>query len=185
MTEFNYKRLRLMRAAARVQRMHTLPTLYRQSVGEHTFGVLAILLTIVESPSAELMRAALYHDASEGLLGDTPAPMKWRYPNIEQALKQAEALIDDRFDIACHITDEEFKVLKYCDLMELTLFCIEEAMDGNRKMYGVGMRALRAIKERDLVSVTTRATELFEHVGAWHRSINYKGVPPHDWPEQS
>ncbi len=150
----NLQRLMLMRSAARVQRMHVVSTHHRQTVGEHTFGVLAILFEIVDThPSEELIKAVLYHDAPEAMTGDVPAPTKGRHPDLKAALVKAEAMIEATHDIAIELTRYEKDVLACCDLMELAMYAIEEVDMGNKTMASVMRNCMKALVryEHDLL----------------------------------
>ena len=69
--------------ASRIQRWHTIPNL-KQSVGEHTYGVLVILThftneaprVFTEDDKLKLYQVALTHDAPEIYTGDIPAPIR-------------------------------------------------------------------------------------------------------------
>jgi 5'-deoxynucleotidase YfbR-like HD superfamily hydrolase len=169
----NLKRLKLMRSAARVTRFHTMPTLRTQSVGEHTFGALAVLCEICD-PSATLLRAVLYHDATEPCTGDTPAHVKWLNPGIAEAMKLAEGMLEDRFELydRASLSEGERRILKYCDSMEAILFACEEFTMGNRLAAYVVMQTIGAIEKRGLTNVTPQAFELFNHVKLYAESLD-------------
>ena len=59
-----------------------------------------ILAHRAEEPSAELIRAALYHDEPERALGDIPGPAKERFPEIAAAFAKAEATVMAEMGIA-------------------------------------------------------------------------------------
>lgn len=159
-----FSRFEMMRTAARIMRYHTMPPIHRQTVGEHTFGVLTIILEVESFPSSELLRAALYHDATEALLGDTPSPAKWFAASLEGALKVSEESIKKAYAIDINLSEHDKMILKYADLMELVVFCLEEADDGNRKMLEPARDCLRAIEARGLRMCTPEANRLWTHM---------------------
>lgn len=186
----NIKRLLLMRSSARVTRCHTMPTIYKQSDGEHTYGVLAIILSIWESPSIDLLKAALYHDSPECLIGDTPAPAKWRHYDLAVALDKAEDSIAKEFGL---ITESslnlfEAKVLKYADVMEFAMFACEEIDMGNQSMREQFFNAMAAFKRLGLIDITPEAQQLYDYVKTrgellYARACSAVEQPFNSWPE--
>jgi len=185
----NLQRLKLMRAAARVERFHVTPTLHCQTVGEHSFGVMTILFEVAEKPSFELIIAALVHDAPEVLTGDIPAPTMWEHPVLKEAMGHVEHMTMLKFNldhIAAKLTDKERNLLRFADSMECVLFAIEEATDGNRKMATVAWRSLDAIRKRGLVELTLGTMHLYEFVWAHLEFAHPRGTGEgalHGWPE--
>ena len=160
----NFKQLKLMRSAARVQRLHVLTTIHRQTVGEHTFGLLGILFLVEAAPTMSLVRACLYHDAAEAQTGDVPAPTKWKYNVLSEGMEIAEKDIRRTHDIEIPLTEREQKLLKYCDLMELAIYASEEVDVGNSAMVHVLRNALAAIRRGGLANATPVALELYQFV---------------------
>lgn len=161
----NFKRLKLLRAAARVRRMHVMPPLHHQTVGEHTFGVLSILVTITANVTPQLWRAALFHDATEARLGDVPAPAKWDNVPLRHGYQLADRALMEEFELEeKNLTDLEHRLLHFADLMELAMFALEECQDGNVKMAGVFDRAIGAIKKSGLIDITPAAKDLYDLV---------------------
>lgn len=183
MTEFN--RLKLMRVVARVNRLHTLPPVHKQTVGEHTFGILALIDIVQPTASKALWRAALYHDAPEGITGDTPSPVKWRHPELEAALRTVEDRIKNEFNMHTELTFTEKRILKFCDIMELIIFSMEEVDSGNRIMATVAMNGLTAIRERKLEEINEQTKWLYEVFSAAFEarySIALIQETYHGWP---
>ena len=172
----NYKRLRLLRNAARVLRCHNARSLHQQTVGEHTFGVLALLATVYPQARAAVWQAALYHDVPESVTGDVPAPTKWRFPLLEEALKEAESGIRQEYALDILLSDHEKRVLKFCDYMELALFAIEECDSGNAHMASMARNALQGIERRGLIDVTESALALYDLVKTTMEQKQYTGT---------
>lgn len=159
------ERLRLMRKAARVVRFHTMPTTYMQSVGEHTFGVLAIAFSVGEDLlDKHTIKAILYHDAPEAITGDTPSTAKWRHTFVRDALDEAETAICVEFGLPMNLGIEQRRLLKFCDLLELAIFSMEEADTGNKGGTIIAYNALAAIEKKGLQFVTKDARELYESI---------------------
>lgn len=162
----NFKRLKILRVAARVIRCHTTPTIHRQSVGEHTFGALNILYTIHACPSYQLIRALLWHDVPEAISGDVPAPAKKYTPLLRAALDELEVRVTKEYELAGELTPLEQQLLFYCDLMELAMFAAEEADFGNAAAPVLMRRALAAIENKGAETVSPAARDLFAIVKA-------------------
>lgn len=187
----NWERLKLMRTAARVQRCHTMATNYRQSVGEHSFGLACLLMEMiagdeqVENPFL-LMKAAMYHDAPEAITGDTPAPAKWAHPKFEEQLKVVEHTILKEFDLASEISAYEYLLLKFCDMMELAMYAVEEWDMGNKMFATVAQNALNAIARRGLHRTNEKTQKLYDKVCCdFHgkTGMNYSEEVYHGWPQ--
>lgn len=205
--EMNWERLRLMRTAARVQRMHTMTCIRPQSVGEHTFGILALIIEvcdasfmqsatdlmgistqeqIAERSVLKIMTAAIYHDAPEAITGDIPSPVKWRHKAIETGLKDAEREIAKEFSIGIQLTDLEKSILKFCDLMELAMYALEEVDTGNKALAVVHRNAMSAIIDRKLTDVTPSALRLFDLMRIKYEAHYLRDLGnevTHGWPE--
>lgn len=160
----NLDQLKLLRSAARVSRMHIFTTHHQQSVGEHTFGVLSLLFFVIPEPTMAMVRGCLYHDAAEAMTGDVPAPTKWRYPALGEALAAAEQDIERSHGIEVSMTEHEKRVLAYCDLMELALYASEEVDIGNHGAASVLRNCLIALRHKNLPSVSPAARELYEFI---------------------
>jgi len=146
------KRGTLMRFAARTRRCHTQMVIHHQSVGEHTFGTLAILDMIAPDCRKEVWRAMLYHDAPEAITGDVPAPAKWRFYDLEKELRNAEQHIMDDHWIHVELYEHEYRLVKFADIMELVWYGIEEMGMGNKTASQMVNAALCAVATRDLLS---------------------------------
>jgi 5'-deoxynucleotidase YfbR-like HD superfamily hydrolase len=156
----NFKRLKILRVAARVIRCHTTPTIHLQSVGEHTFGALNILYTIHHCPSYQLIRALLWHDVPEAITGDIPGPAKT--PALKSVLSDIEDQIEKDYELyPGDLTPMERQLLLYCDLMDLAMFSAEEADIGNIAAAVLMRRALAVIERHGAQGVTPAAEDLF------------------------
>lgn len=163
----NLPKLYLLRQAARVERMHTQPTTRQQTVGEHTFGVLALIDCIAPEMTMNIWRAALYHDAAEAITGDTPATAKWKYPGLAKSLDQIESTIALKHEMVIPLADKEKDVLKFCDTMELTIFCIEEAERGDRNAIRVAYNCIDFLERQDYIN--SEASDLCDYVASYLR----------------
>ena len=141
------------------RRYHTEGVAIQQDVAQHTWRVQVILLHLWPNASPELLKAALYHDAAEGLTGDIPAPVK-RDPALKAAIGTLErgflahlGLTDE-----CRLTDEEKARLKCADYLELVWTCSEQEGRAARRIAAKGAEyvleataRLRCVKDRERV----------------------------------
>ncbi len=157
----NLDRMMLMRKAQHVLRFHTVPTLHRQNVGEHTFGVLSILLEVWPSAGTELIKAALYHDAPEAVVGDTPSPALREFGILKDGVGIAESVVRNKYGLHTTLTVQDEKVLRFCDIMECMIFCLEEWYRGNKTALIMAERAEEYIRSAGLHKISTEAETLF------------------------
>lgn len=115
-----------MREGGGVKRHHTYKISGEDTVGNHTFNMLNLLLALNPEPSGNLIKAVLWHDIAERFVGDTPSPVKKAYPAIKAALKQAESDIDDKLGIKVQLSKEEDAWLHGVDKVEYYLWLHEQ-----------------------------------------------------------
>ena len=134
--EAAFERLRLAREGAEVDRCHSHPHARRYSVGHHSSGVAQIIILgwpvchEGQLPSAELITAALFHDTEERILGDIPQPVATLF---KEQLLAANQRILDWLGTNPQLSPEEREWLHAADRLELFLWCIEQARDGDLK----------------------------------------------------
>ena len=126
-------RLRMVERSARVRRYHTEPLLHAQNVGEHTYGVMWLVMLMTDGQaSRNLLIAALQHDSPEHEVGDIPAPTK-RLTGMKAAFDELE---DDHMNSLALgsplLSDDEANILKMADCLEGAMFCAFELRRGNR-----------------------------------------------------
>src|SRR5688572_28859389 len=89
------------------KRFHTLPDYSGgalQTVADHAWGVAVIGIELYQMvtampPNYVFIMACLLHDAEESVIGDIPAPAKWRFPKLALEVKQAEEVIRKDLEI--------------------------------------------------------------------------------------
>ncbi len=109
---------------------------------------------------------ALYHDATEVLTGDLPAPVKYFNPDIEAAYKAIEAKAADsllamlpealRGAFAAYVKpdDGDLKpIVKAADKLCAYLKCLQEIGTGNQEFARAERTLRRAVEETDLPEV--------------------------------
>lgn len=138
------RQLNALRDAGIVARYHTARILRPESVAEHSFNVVNIVLAITKGlASKELIVAALTHDMGEYLVGDIPAPVKLRLPpEVGQTIAEMEddAIDDLHPDLYRGLTKDEERVLKIADRLDGLLKCLDELKMGNTTIIPIGGR---------------------------------------------
>lgn len=153
--------LNLYQAGA-VKRWHTKLTIKEQDVAAHSWGVAMVLRYIYPEANADVLMAALTHDLHESEAGDIPYPFKRNNPDVAAAYSRQEAQFEEANEINVPLLPFERKLLKWCDMMELALWCKRELSLGNTSM----LRTLRVAKKalEDLGSPTEKADQLFQEI---------------------
>lgn len=166
-TSLMLQQMDLLWNAGQVVRYHTLPVLRRQTVGEHTYGVLVFLNLLTDfGPSPELVRAALLHDAPEAVVGDLPAPAK-RFLGANGGLSKLRSAEDEvmssvGLEPRTPLLRSELRLLKLADCLEGMRFCAQEVASGNSAIRVIMERFAEYIEELGPLSDKERA--LFDGV---------------------
>ena len=161
--------------AGKVTRYHTWTPINKQSVGEHTYGVLQIVRAIYPEASIDLIYATVDHDVAELHTGDIPYHTK-RYKDIGKQITE----IEQGFHPSIQLEDVEFKILKWADMMELMLFCLYESHMGNQSMKVLARKAETLLKnmEKDFPDI------LVERVKKFREEISFETsylLEPQSW----
>lgn len=145
------ERFDLLRQSLSVQRYHT-QRIRPQSIGEHAAGVAEIVLLIRPDASAELITAALRHDAFEVVTGDIPAPAKWYNEELAGVMRRFESNLESKYKIgpAMALPEDDIKLIHWADLAELVVYCAEQSLAGNSYAMEVMDRGHMALNARDL-----------------------------------
>jgi len=142
-----------LRNAGHVRRYHTVQTVGHQTVAEHSFHVTLILLHLTQGKaSAELLKAALYHDLPEVYTGDIPATAKWASPVLVNSLKLLEDVFDEHHDLRVNLSEDDKRLLKFADMAELVMYSLDQLRLGNRNMLDIAERGVRYLEEMQYVS---------------------------------
>lgn len=122
-----------LRNAAMTVRCHTVRTLKPQTLAEHSYHVAMLCWKLCDrEPSAELLKAAMFHDLAESRTGDIPATAKWESAMLREALQLMEDNFESEHHLYCSLTPKEMLVLKWADALELAWHCVDEMRMGNR-----------------------------------------------------
>lgn len=119
-----------VRDGANVTRWH-VERIELQRVSDHCHGV-AVILCFICDPSANLLKAGLFHDLAEKHAGDMPAPVKWEYPQIKAFLDELEERVQERLGLTVDLTTEEERLLKIADYLDAAYYALEQRRKGNR-----------------------------------------------------
>jgi 5'-deoxynucleotidase YfbR-like HD superfamily hydrolase len=142
--------LEFIAAGAEVTRYHTVFTINKETVGHHSHGVAMMVLMIKPDASASLLKAALYHDLAEQVVGDIPSPAKRRFDLGKRLDELEHAVIREAGIEQPELNDEEVRVLKLADIAQGALFCAREVQLGNVRLVPVFARYLKYAIEMNL-----------------------------------
>jgi len=130
-----------------IKRYHTKRTIREQTVADHSARICAILCYLMDNqPTAAVLQAAIYHDCSEFVTGDIPAPAKWNNPALKTELSRITTEYEVSMGLRVVLTDREAKLLKFADLAEGCQYCIDELQLGNRNLLPTLSRYLKALR---------------------------------------
>jgi hypothetical protein len=121
----NIQKILAMREGGSVKRHHTYKIMGEDTVGNHTFNMLNLLLTLHPAPSSNLIKAVLWHDIAERFTGDVPSPAK-KSLAIKEALLQAEDSVNEKLGIKVDLSENEQSWLHGVDKLEYFLFLHEQ-----------------------------------------------------------
>ena len=122
---------------AETERYHTIRTLQRETVGQHSHGV--AMFVVLMQGSAMALRAALFHDLAEHILGDIPSPAKKKYGIGEQVNELEEVLLGG-VGMNFKLSPDDARRLKLADIFQGMTFCIREIELGNKAMLTILQR---------------------------------------------
>lgn len=159
-----------VRDGGNVSRWH-VERLDPQRVSEHSHGVAVILCFICENPSANLLKAALFHDLAEKQAGDMPAPVKWEHPEINSFLHELEQRVKSRMGLIVELTDEEERLLKIADYLDAAYYAMEQRMKGNRYADDIFHRLRWFFEERTTLVEFPKAQSIWLWIKASYADI--------------
>lgn len=140
-----------LRASGHVKRWHTIRTLTQQTVAEHSGQALTLLLMLHPNPSLDLIKATLWHDSAERVVGDVPAPALRANPTFKREYLRAEemAVLDNHPSAMIRLTAEEDLWLKAVDRLEAFLHAHDEIKLGNTTVNDIFQRAYSYLVNND------------------------------------
>ena len=126
------KLVQRMREASRVERSHTMPHHGSYSVGQHSFDMLTLLISLYPDCSKELMVAVMFHDLAERWTGDIPQPAKLSDGEFGKRLAQVEARVSKRLGWTVQLDEQDRFWLVGLDVVEYHLWAKEQIAMGNQ-----------------------------------------------------
>lgn len=147
-------RLETLYDAGEVKRLHTVPTIRNQTVGEHTYGTMIIAMELISLnhgraaqhmcslSTVGILYTLLTHDAPEVTTGDMPAPTKieinailGKWGNVPGAdvFAEMEKRFYEQVGIKLpELNEMEEDIVKAADCLDLAFTCVKERLLGNR-----------------------------------------------------
>lgn len=132
-----------------VKRYHAKRTHVFQTVADHAWGVALLITRLHPNPRADLLKAAILHDAHEVITGDVPYTVKAANPELKKLLTRLEVYAEETIGLGRSLHDlppEDFFWLKAADMMELVLYCRSEMMLGNKHIEPIWDRGREVLR---------------------------------------
>lgn len=145
-----FRRVMALRASGKTQRCHALPHHGEYSVAEHSAQALTLLLVLYPGdPPAALIRAVLWHDAAERLIGDTPSPALRESPALGRAYFALERGILEAMGVpwADQLPLPHKAWLSAVDRIEFYLWTREQMRMGNQEVAHCAERVVNWFRE--------------------------------------
>lgn len=161
----NQERVKFLREASDVQRLHVIRTIGEYSNGQHTFNMLAMLRLLWPDAPKELIWAILEHDIPERAIGDVPSPaLRNVYQESKNQVSTEEFdVLTELFGETCYFfkdLEEDFNWLKALDLFELYLYAKDQFRLGNKNLETMRI-AIEGRFKRDAANIPGPILDLF------------------------
>jgi 5'-deoxynucleotidase YfbR-like HD superfamily hydrolase len=134
------------RLAGEITRYHTWPRVREQSIGEHSWQLARIVQTVWPWCPKHVLVYCIFHDLGEMGTGDVPFPIKRDNPDLKRVMDTLEQeTILNMFEFwgmenNKAITDDEKRIVKLCELLEMTEWAHGEVARGNLMAWPVVIR---------------------------------------------
>lgn len=124
--------IKAVREAGTITRCHTVPHHGTYTNAEHTCQAMNLLFLLYPgAPSANLVKALLWHDTAERWTGDMPGPMKYVDRRLSDLVDVIEETCFKAMGISTNITEAEACWLRAVDKIELWLWAHDQTAMGN------------------------------------------------------
>lgn len=152
------RRVVAIRTGGGTERAHGVKHHGSYSVAEHTWGVLCLLFALYPDDYARISPFALFHDVPEAWVGDVPAPTKMYSVSVKIACDTLERAVHEWLRLPCDLDlgDEDRRILKACDHLELYLWTMEQVHGGNLHALCLMRELDRFFEERPLEGPAAR-----------------------------
>lgn len=160
----------MTRAGGAVKRCHTMMVHGEYNVAAHSFGVAQLIIAFEGGhPSLDLLKATLFHDLAEQVVGDVPAPVKWDYGD---RYAQVEVDFNLANNLAMPLKPQEVALLRWADMFEFMLWCTEQYRMGNSHARGLFDRVAVRLRP-DLDSMPERVRKIYLGVLEDHAYLEF------------
>ena len=138
-----------VRLAGRTLRYHTWPHIRPQTVGEHSWQVARLIMSICPQFQDVLLPHAIMHDTGEIRTGDLPYPIKKDHPDLGEIMDMIEhrAIADISAEWMLpkpeKLSAPHRWAFKLCEFIEMWEWALEESLMGNHFAHQVETRCLR------------------------------------------
>lgn len=134
-----------LRDSMKVMRFHsTVAKQQKETVGQHITGVMSLAFDLYRTargmdPPGRLMVYILLHDSGEVWTGDIPHPFKRKNELLagELEARELEYRWEYGWEVMNQLTDEQYAVFKYLDLLDCQLCFIDEYRAGNMDLASI------------------------------------------------
>lgn len=161
----NQERVKFIREAADVERIHTIRRIGEYCVGKHSFNMLAMLRLLWPEAPLSLVWAIVEHDIPERVIGDIPSPSIRNVltESHQQILHEEMCVLEELFGRNfCYygLPEDQMKWLKALDKFELYLYTRDQARLGNRNLKTM-QTALEEFFKKHAKDVPSEVLDLF------------------------
>lgn len=147
-----------------VERLHTVHTIQRQTVADHTAHAQAIAVYLAERNTGmrigHVLLYLLQHDVAEQYTGDVPADAKIESPELKRSLDTVERKWERERMLGVSLSLHESDLCKMADWLELQRFCIVEREMGNQRILPVYYNITSYIENHPAIRTIEGATDL-------------------------
>lgn len=187
-----------IRLSGQIQRYHTWPTIRKQTIAEHCWQILRIYFSVVDKVNHHMVTHIMFHDIGETAIGDLPYPVKSENHDLKKQLdyiEQKSCLLQLRYWNAFRpilFTEEDAKLFKDIELVEMGEFGLDEMCLGNSHAFIVADRCLKKVYHNEpcarLIQYIMKRLDIFhsqyknelsEPLGDWWFAIQWRNKLMH------